>query len=242
MSLVKQILKIVTTNHKYNTYHTLNKSHTKLTRLSQNYISQRFNPNVCWKCGLERKNLLSVFCSECYVIQNPQETENYFRLLNLDEKFDIDTKELRNKYRALQSHLHPDKFTNKSKEEQSISANYSSLVNKAYSNLQVPLKRAEHLLQLKGDKLGEEQTLDDPEFLMEMMELNEELDNISDIEELKKFNIKNKNQLEIIAKSIDECFRKNDLKQAKAFVIKMKYYSSLGNRINGLLREKGVVD
>lgn len=205
------------------------------------YASQRFEPNVCWKCGLERKNI-TVFCEECKVIQNPHDTNNYFKVFNLDEKFDIDTNELRTKYRKMQSYLHPDKFSNSSDEEKEISANYSSFVNKAYSSLQVPLKRAEHLLELKGDKLEEEQTVDDPEFLMEMMELNEELENTKDVDKLRQLDSKNRSELENIAKSIDECFRQNDLKQAKYFVVKMKYYSSLGNRINALLREMGVVD
>lgn len=216
----------------------------KLTKKipSAAFASQGFEPNVCWKCGLERKNTETVFCEECKVIQNPYDTNNYFKVFNLDEKFDIDTKELRDKYRKMQSYLHPDKFSNSSDEEKEISVNYSSLVNKAYSSLQVPLKRAEHLLELKGDKLGEEQTVDDPEFLMEMMELNEELENTNDVEKLRQLDSKNRSELEKIARSIDKCFKQNDLKQAKYFVVKMKYYSSLGNRINALLREMGVVD
>lgn len=60
-------------------------------------------------------------------------------------------------------------------EEQNISVEYSSLLNKAYSNLQVPLKRAEHLLNLRGEHIGEDQGVEDPMFLMEVMELNEEV-------------------------------------------------------------------
>ncbi|ENN81246.1 hypothetical protein YQE_02340, partial [Dendroctonus ponderosae] len=165
------------------------------------------------------------------------------RIFNLDEKFDIDAKELHMQYRRLQAQLHPDKFTQKTAEEKEISESFSSLVNKAYNNLQFPLKRAEHLLELRGDQLNEkENAVDDPEFLMEMMELNEELENTTNVEKLKALNIKNRTQLEIITKNIDECFKENDLKQAKYFVIKMKYYTSLGNRINAILRELGIVD
>lgn len=60
-------------------------------------------------------------------------------------------------------------------EEQNISAEYSSLLNKAYSSLHVPLKRAEHLLNLKGEQISEDQGVEDPMFLMEIMELNEEV-------------------------------------------------------------------
>ncbi|XP_066139453.1 co-chaperone protein HscB homolog [Euwallacea fornicatus] len=223
-------------------FHTLKTLIKPFTITSYKNASQRFNQNVCWKCGLERKNAANVFCEECNVIQNPQETHNYFKVFNLEERFNLDTKELKDKYRKLQSYLHPDKFSTKSNEEKEISANYSSLVNKAYNSLQVPLRRAEHLLDLKGNSLEEGQTVDDPEFLMVMMELNEELENTNDVEQLKKLEVKNRNQLEKITKNIDECFRNNDLKQAKHYVIKMKYYSSLGNRINALMRELGVID
>lgn len=60
-------------------------------------------------------------------------------------------------------------------EEKLISENYSSLVNKAYQVLQSPLKRAIHLLAIRGEKIQEDQKLENPEFLMEIMELNEEV-------------------------------------------------------------------
>lgn len=240
---LRKIIVAVEQKHSFHTFKSKIKSDQKvLSVISKNFVSQRFNQNICWRCGLERTKVTAVFCEECHAIQSPHETRNYFRVFDLEEKFDIDKNVLRDKYRRLQSDLHPDKFTNKSEEEKAISANFSSLVNNAYNSLQIPLKRAEHLLELKGDKLAEEQKLDDPEFLMEMMELNEELESTSDPEKLKQLNIKNKNILEIIARNIDECFRRNDLKQAKYFVIKLKYYSSLGNRINAVLRESGIVD
>lgn len=48
-------------------------------------------------------------------------------------------------------------------------------MNKAYSVLQSPLKRAIHLLAIHGEQIQEDQKLENPEFLMEIMELNEEV-------------------------------------------------------------------
>lgn len=227
-------------------YHNFNsrlKPSSRNAVLHKSFLSQNFHPNTCWKCGLERKSATELFCDQCKVLQNPLETKNFFRIFNLSEKFDIDPKELHMQYRRLQAQLHPDKFTQKTTEEKEISESFSSLVNKAYNNLQIPLKRAEHLIELRGGQLNEtENAVDDPDFLMEMMELNEELENTTNVEKLKELNIKNRNQLEIITKNIDECFKKNDLNRAKHFVIKMKYYTSLGNRINAILRELGIVD
>ncbi|XP_019753301.2 iron-sulfur cluster co-chaperone protein HscB [Dendroctonus ponderosae] len=245
LNRIKQLSSVTFAKFERN-YHNFNprlKPNSLSAVLYKSFVSQRFHPNTCWKCGLERKSVAGLFCDQCKVLQTPLETKNFFRIFNLDEKFDIDAKELRMQYRRLQAQLHPDKFTQKTAEEKEISESFSSLVNKAYNNLQFPLKRAEHLLELRGDQLNEkENAVDDPEFLMEMMELNEELENTTNVEKLKALNIKNRTQLEIITKNIDECFKENDLKQAKYFVIKMKYYTSLGNRINAILRELGIVD
>ncbi|XP_060533353.1 iron-sulfur cluster co-chaperone protein HscB [Cylas formicarius] len=205
------------------------------------FSSQTFNQDVCWKCGLERKNITKVFCEECNTVQNPYESANYFKIFNLEEKFDIDPKVLQGKYRRLQSVLHPDKFTTKSEEERNISENFSSLVNKAYNELQQPLKRAEHLLKLKGD-IGEKEISAEPEFLIEMMERNEEMENITDPKKLRELNLKNKNELEKIAKDIDQYFKENNLEKVKQCILKMKFYSSLGHRINSVMRELGIVD
>lgn len=64
----------------------------------------------------------------------------------------------------------------------------------------------------------------------------------NDREKLKQLNAKNKTELEKISKEIDECFKKNDIQAAKRNVIKLKYFSSLSSRINGILRELGETD
>jgi molecular chaperone HscB len=87
----------------------------------------------------------------------------------------IALKELTRRFRNIQNEIHPDKFCNKSIKEQELSADWSSLVNKAYKILQMPLSRGEYLLKLHGITLPEDNTINDPEFLMEMMERNEEV-------------------------------------------------------------------
>lgn len=60
-------------------------------------------------------------------------------------------------------------------EEKKFSEECSSLLNKAYSCLYTPLKRAEYLLKLKGDQIEESQMFCEPSFLNNMMSLNEEV-------------------------------------------------------------------
>lgn len=63
----------------------------------------------------------------------------------------------------------------RSQKEQELSLEWSSRVNKAYSTMNHPIERAEYLLQDVGVSLSEESDSEDAEFLMEMMERNEEV-------------------------------------------------------------------
>ncbi|XP_044762729.1 iron-sulfur cluster co-chaperone protein HscB [Coccinella septempunctata] len=203
---------------------------------------QHTKPIKCWKCGIERQNLHELFCQQCKIIQSPDDEHNYFKLLQHNEDFDIDLDILRDKYRHMQSLLHPDKFSNRSVEEKNISADFSSLVNNAYNVLQSPLKRAVHLLCLKGEKISEDERIDDPEFLMEIMELNEEVENASDAEKLKELNSSNKKTTEKLELEISKYFKEKNLSKVKHCIIKLRYYNSISAHINNLMRERGIVE
>ena len=60
----------------------------------------------------------------------------------------------------------------------------SSLLNKAYGTLKDPLARARYMLELEGVEVSESESLHEPELLMEVMELREELDEVTNEEEL----------------------------------------------------------
>lgn len=67
----------------------------------------------CWKCGVDKKSVYELFCDNCEVIQEPQNKDDYFKVLGIDQKYDVDVKHLTQKYRQMQSLLHPDKYSNK---------------------------------------------------------------------------------------------------------------------------------
>lgn len=70
------------------------------------------NHNHCWKCGIV-KNSLDMFCEKCHSIQAPMQKNNYFKVLGVEEGFNVDTKLLKDKFRKVQSLIHPDKFSNR---------------------------------------------------------------------------------------------------------------------------------
>ncbi|GAA6152986.1 Fe-S protein assembly co-chaperone HscB [Pseudoteredinibacter isoporae] len=103
-------------------------------------------------------------------------SENFFALYQLDPGFDIDIAALKKTHRQLQMQCHPDKFAAGSAQEQRLAVQAMAYVNQAFDTLSVNVKRAEYLLELAGlDSNLENQTHQDPAFLMQQMEWREEL-------------------------------------------------------------------
>lgn len=103
---------------------------------------------------------------------------SYFELLGLPVSYEVDQERLSQRYRDLQRELHPDRFASGTDQERRISMQSSSHLNEAYSTLRDPLERARYMLELNGVDMGATcRTTQDPEFLMEQMELREELGN-----------------------------------------------------------------
>ena len=98
--------------------------------------------------------------------------EDYFRHFGLERKYGIDTSELRKRYYAASRERHPDMHGASTDEDlgQAVALN-----NEAYKVLSDPHQRLLHILQAEG--CGDKVTASpDAAFLMEMMELGEEIE------------------------------------------------------------------
>ncbi|NIP72987.1 MAG: Fe-S protein assembly co-chaperone HscB [Gammaproteobacteria bacterium] len=103
-------------------------------------------------------------------------SDNYFELFGLPVAFDVSPAALTERYRDLQQAVHPDRFASASDQERRLSMQRATRINEAYQALKDPLARARHLLELRGVRWDDErETVVAPEFLMEQMELHEEL-------------------------------------------------------------------
>ncbi|HDX8375107.1 co-chaperone HscB [Aeromonas dhakensis] len=101
---------------------------------------------------------------------------NHFELFGLVESFELDTRQLADTYRQLQTQFHPDRFATAPEREQLAAVQRAAQINEAFTTLKAPLRRAEYLLSLRGtDIRGEQQTLQDPAFLMQQLEWRERL-------------------------------------------------------------------
>lgn len=104
---------------------------------------------------------------------------NYFELFKFSPAFDIDTAVLAERYRELQRAVHPDKFAHDTEQQKLLSVQRTAQVNDGYQTLKDPIRRAEHLLSLRGIDLSHETTtVKDTVFLMQQMEWREALEDI----------------------------------------------------------------
>lgn len=104
---------------------------------------------------------------------------DYFTLFGLPAQYPIDLQALTIRFQDLQRQYHPDKFASGSQVEQLAAVSQSATINQAWQTLRHPLMRAEYLLSLHGfDIRSEQHTVRDTAFLMEQLELREELDEI----------------------------------------------------------------
>ncbi len=101
---------------------------------------------------------------------------NYFELFSLPEKPIVDRLELTKKYFELQRKFHPDYHTTDTASEQSEVLELSAAVNKAYVIFKDEQKTIAYYLQIKGCMDEAEKYNLPADFLMEMMEVNELLD------------------------------------------------------------------
>ncbi|CAK1590187.1 unnamed protein product [Parnassius mnemosyne] len=208
---------------------------------SKSHLMNQFRFLSCWSCGKNTNNSSAhLFCSNCNALQPPEVKENYFKIMGIHETYDLDENDLAMKFKELQKQLHPDKFANKDKHEQEISDQYSSLVNEAYKTLLEPLSRGIYMLQLRGKEIPENTELDQ-QFLMMIMEKNEEVENAETEEEIMKLNKENKAIIKDLQKKLSLAFFDGDLKMVTKLLSQMKYYTSIDNQIQAVIRNKGII-
>lgn len=98
---------------------------------------------------------------------------NYFELFGLPVAPAIDKSMLPKKYFELQKQYHPDFYTQGSETEKEDALEQSAAINKAFKIFQQEQKTIEYFLETIGLIVPNEKFKLPPDFLMEMMEINE---------------------------------------------------------------------
>ena len=112
------------------------------------------------------------------------------------------------------------------------------MVNEAYRTLQNPLTRGLYLLHInpKDDHLESEIDVDS-NFLVKMMEMNEEIAEHEDEDGLSKVEERLVEEMGSLVEKVSGDFVRNDAAQAKEHLLKLKYLNSAATRIREIKRE-----
>ncbi len=97
----------------------------------------------------------------------------YFEIFELPVQFRVDPVQLNKTYIALQKKYHPDFYGQADEDEQAEALELSSVVNRAYRTFKNPDLTMQYILSEHGLLEEGEAYKMDPDFLMEVMELNE---------------------------------------------------------------------
>jgi molecular chaperone HscB len=97
-----------------------------------------------------------------------------FGLLGLVPSYEVDLAALERAFFERSKQLHPDRVAGGTAAERVVALSRSRALNDAYQLIKRPVPRAEYLLARAGVTIGDNERLD-PAFLMEILELREEL-------------------------------------------------------------------
>jgi molecular chaperone HscB len=130
---------------------------------------------TCWKCHAATSGPT---CPACSAVQPLPPGGDHFAVLGLERRYDLARAAVEERQRELSRLVHPDRHATAAAPERRHSLLWATAVNDAAKVLRDPVRRAEYLLKLGGLDVGDEQGRQrhlDPGFLMEVLELREEL-------------------------------------------------------------------
>jgi len=158
-------------------------------------------------------------------------TANHFQVFDLPASFEINTEDLAQRYRALQTAVHPDKFANAPDQDRRLAMQKAAQINEAFQTLKNPLARAKYLLKLQSIDLDAETSANmDTEFLMAQMELREELEEIKQtqsVDSLDKFLATIERYIENLEKTLIQQFADSDFQSASDSVRQWQFFNRL---------------
>ncbi|ERM93662.1 hypothetical protein AMTRI_Chr03g149560 [Amborella trichopoda] len=178
----------------------------------------------CWSCGASAASFPFLSCDSCRSVQPLDPSINYFDIFGLKKGYDIRDHNLENKYKEWQKKLHPDLVHSKSEREKNYAAEQSLRVIEAYHTLSRPLSRAIYLVRLEGVDFDEEKTISDPDFLVEIMEIRESVEEAVDKEALKQIESEIRVKLGKAQNSYEKAFENRDFEDALTLIRRMTYY------------------
>lgn len=168
---------------------------------------------------------------------------NYFELFEIPVQLNVDKATLPLKFFELSRKYHPDFFINGTEEEKKLALDNSAMLNKALKTFQNPDETIKYVLQLKGLLKDEEKYELPPDFLMEVMEINEELmelgENKTAMPNLELRISELQEEIYDPVKQIVEHYHESaaaeqELLQVKEYYFKKKYLDRIRQQLSGM--------
>ena len=171
-------------------------------------------------------------------------TNNYFELFELPVQFAVDKGLLKKKFFELSKQYHPDHFAGGDSADQLRALERSADLNKGLKILSNKDETIKYVLMQKGLLQDEEKYTLPQNFLMEMLEVNEELaeavmsDEAGEKEKIQQQLTELENEIYEPVKNIIEHYKEGvtteeELLQVKDYYFKKKYLARLSHQLNG---------
>ena len=157
---------------------------------------------------------------------------NYFELFDLPVSLKVDKSQLAKKYFELQKKYHPDFFTQADEEGQAVALEKSSSINKALKLLQNQDETIKYVLEMKGLLAADEKYQLPPDFLMEIMDLNENL-SANSAAAINEIETSLYDEVKDIIESYNDRTSNESLEKVKAYYFKKKYVQRILERLDG---------
>jgi molecular chaperone HscB len=153
---------------------------------------------------------------------------DHFDILGVGKNYNINKLTLESTYKDMQKLIHPDNFASQTKEAIESSEFLSSYINEAYTTLKDDYERSLYMLLLEGIEVKEDDKLTNLKELETIMELNEKIDETSELMALKE-DVRDK--IEEIKYDFNEAIENRDLDKAKEECILLSYYMKADDTI-----------
>jgi len=167
----------------------------------------------------------------------------YFEIFGLPVQLKVDKADLPKRFFELSRKFHPDFYANATPSEQQRALEITANLNKAFKTFQNEDDTIKYVLQLKGLLEEEEKYKLPPDFLMEVLEINEQLMDATGDPDLKsnlQLAIDNLQLAiyspvkEIIENYEDNVTTEKELLQVKEYYYKKKYLHRIQHQLDGM--------
>ena len=166
----------------------------------------------------------------------------YFELFDIPVQLKVNTAPLSKKFFELSRKYHPDYFTGENEKVQAEALEKSALLNKAWKTFQTPDATIKYVLLEKGLLEEEEKYELPPDFLMEVLEINEQLmetDETANTAKLSSVVSQLSSEIyepvkEIVENYQEDIISEKELLQVKEYYYKKKYLDRIHRQLAGM--------